>query len=194
MISLLFIAKLFPIAFPPIVKDATIAATVKLTNNKLKLKVLEIPTAIVVAAAPETIPQISPITSLQKLATLSAFFLNITAILAPFTFLEFIEWKTFSSALVTETPTISKIIPIKINNKVIGVLEDYDDYGEDFGWKFSWKYGIMEYDFDVEYFSVSDKEMLWSEFENIRKKVLARVKDVLGFQYLELKHLYEAIC
>ena len=83
---------------------------------------------------------------------------------------------------------------LKINNKVIGVLEDYDDYGEDFGWKFSWKYGIMEYDFDVEYFSVSDKEMLWSEFENIRKKVLARVKDVLGFQYLELKHLYEAIC
>ena len=94
-----------------------------------KFKVLEIPTAIVVAAAPETIPQISPITSLQKLATLSAFFLNITAILAPFTLLEFIEWKTFSSALVTETPIISKIIPIKINNKVISIPQNIDKLG-----------------------------------------------------------------
>ena len=42
-------------------------------------------------AAPEIIPQISPITSLQKLDTLSAFFLKITATFDPFTFLAFIE-------------------------------------------------------------------------------------------------------
>ena len=45
--------------------------------------------AIAVPAAPDITPQISPITSQQKLDTLSAFFLNLTAILAPFTFLEF---------------------------------------------------------------------------------------------------------
>lgn len=83
---------------------------------------------------------------------------------------------------------------LKINNKLTGVLESYDDCGEGFGWKFTWKYGIMEYDFDTEYFSVSNDVMLWSEFGNVQKRVLAMIKDVIGSQYLELKHLYEAIC
>lgn len=83
---------------------------------------------------------------------------------------------------------------LKINNKLIGELEYYDDCGEDFGWKFTWKYGIMEYDFDTEYFSVSTEEMLWSEFGNVQKRVLAMIKDVIGSQYLELKHLYEVVC
>lgn len=82
---------------------------------------------------------------------------------------------------------------LKINNRLIGILEYYDDCGEDYGWKFTWKYGIMEYHCDTEYFSVSNEEMLWSEFGNVQKRVLAMVKDVLGFEYLELKHLYDAI-
>ena len=47
--------------------------------------------AIIDPVEPETIPHISPTTSLQKLDTLSAFFLNRTATSAPFTRLEFIE-------------------------------------------------------------------------------------------------------
>ena len=64
---------------------------------------------------PDTIPHISPITSLQKEDTCAAFFLNFTATLAPLTFLDAIEWKGDSSAAVTATPTISNKIPIPIN-------------------------------------------------------------------------------
>ena len=60
-------------------------------NNKLKLNVFVRIAVIVVPAAPDIIPQISPITSQQKLDTLSAFFLNLTATSAPLTFLEFME-------------------------------------------------------------------------------------------------------
>ena len=80
------IAKLLPIAFPPIVKDETTAVTTNPVKIKSKLY-LEIKiAAIEVAAAPETTPQISPITSQQKLETLGAFFLNFTAIFAPLLF------------------------------------------------------------------------------------------------------------
>ena len=117
--SLLFIAKLFPIAFPPMVNAAIIEAIVSPVNNKLNLYVSTKIAVIVVPAAPEIIPQTTPTTSQQKLDTLSEFFLNITAVDAPLTFLEFIEWNTASSAVVTETPIISNIIPNKINNNVI---------------------------------------------------------------------------
>lgn len=86
------------------------------------------------------------------------------------------------------------LLELKINDKIIGILEEYNDCDENFGWSFSWKCGIMEYVLDTEYFSVSETEMLWSEFENVKKRVLAMVKDVLGGQYLESKHLYESIC
>ena len=74
---------------------------------------------------------------------------------------------------------------LKINNHTIGRLTIYNDNNEDFGWGFVWDYGVMQYDFDSEFFSVSDTEMLWSEFENVKKKVIYYVKDVIGKQYLE---------
>ena len=46
--------------------------------------------AIVTPADPDIIPHISPITSLQNDDTLAAFFLKLTAVLAPFIFLELI--------------------------------------------------------------------------------------------------------
>ena len=91
IILLLLIAKLFPMAFPPIVKAAIVAATTNPVNNKLKPNYDTNIAVIVVPAAPDIIPHTSPITSQQKFDTLSAFFLNLTATLAPFTFLEFIE-------------------------------------------------------------------------------------------------------
>lgn len=82
---------------------------------------------------------------------------------------------------------------LKINNHIIGGLTRYNDCDEDFGWYFVWDYGVMKYDFDSEFFSVSDTEMLWSEFDNVKKKVLCYVKDIMGKQYLEHKHIYESI-
>ena len=87
MILLLFIAKPLPKALPPIVRAATIAAIVSPINNTFKWNSLAITTAIVVAAVPEIIPHTSPTTSQQKLDTLEAFFLNLTATSAPFSFL-----------------------------------------------------------------------------------------------------------
>ena len=84
-------AKLLPIAFPPIVNAAIIAATVSVVGNTGKLASLINIAAMVVPTAPEMIPQISHITSQQKLDTLSALFLNFTATEAPFTFLELME-------------------------------------------------------------------------------------------------------
>lgn len=60
-------AKLLPIALPPIVRDAIVAATVREVIKGLKLKSLTKIAAIVVAAAPDIIPQMSPITSQQNL-------------------------------------------------------------------------------------------------------------------------------
>lgn len=82
---------------------------------------------------------------------------------------------------------------LKINNYIMGRLTSYNDRDEDFGWCFVWDYGVMQYDFDAEFFSVSETEMLWSEFENVKKKVICYVKDVMGRQYLEYKHIYESI-
>lgn len=82
---------------------------------------------------------------------------------------------------------------LKINNYTIGRLVDYNYCDEDFGWCFVWDYGVMQYDFDPEFFSVSDTEMLWSEFDNVKNKVVFYVKDVIGKQYLEHKHIYESI-
>ena len=103
-------------ALPPIVKLATIAVVIKVIKNKFIDVVFDIKLAIVTAVEPDITPHISPITSQQKLDTLSLFFLNNTAILAPFTFLEFIEWNIFSSAVVTLTPIISNKTPRSINN------------------------------------------------------------------------------
>ena len=118
MISLLLIAKLLPIALPPIVNDEMIAVIINPVKSKSVWYFVTKIAHIVVPAAPDITPQISPITSQQKLDVLSALFLNLTAVVAPFTLREAIEWNTASSALVTATPTISKSIPININIKV----------------------------------------------------------------------------
>ena len=116
--SLLFIAILFPIALPPIVIDATKAVMIKETNNKLISNLLDNTMAIDAEVEPLMIPHISPITSLQKLDTFSAFFINFTPNLAPLTFLEAIELKVFSSATVILTPIISNNIPKPINTNI----------------------------------------------------------------------------
>src|SRR5699024_300825 len=72
-----------------------------------------------VDAAPLTIPDISPITSLQKLANLSSFRLMITASFAPFTFSAAIACKGASSAAVEAIPSISNIIPITTMSSTI---------------------------------------------------------------------------
>ena len=109
----------FPSAFPPIVIAEIIPVTTRIVIKELRWKVRAREDAIILPAVPEIIPQISPTTSLQNEDTLSEFFLNFTATSAPFILLEFIEWKGASSAVWTETPTISKIIPTKI--KIINI-------------------------------------------------------------------------
>ena len=103
-------------ALPPIVRADTVAVASsdiirKFIFNTL-LRLLEIATQ----QAPDMTPHISPMTSLQKLDTLSVFFLNVTASFAPFTFLEAIELKTLRLDAVTETPIMSKIIPKAMKN------------------------------------------------------------------------------
>lgn len=110
-------AILFPSAFPPIVTDAIKAVTIREVKNGFHPKWEENAVAIITPADPETIPQISPITSLQNEETLSAFLMNFTAKALPFTFLELIELNGFMSAAVTETPTISKKTPSPIKKK-----------------------------------------------------------------------------
>ena len=86
--SLFLIAILFPIALLPIVSEAIKAVTIRDTIKELNLKLSIIFLAIITPALPDNIPHISPTTSLQKLETLSAFLISLTAVLAPLTFLE----------------------------------------------------------------------------------------------------------
>ena len=114
--SLWLIAIFLPIAFPPIVRDEIIEV-----NNKDRIKkfifsaVLNL-VDMAIQQAPDITPQISPITSLQKLDTLSVFCLNFTASFAPLTFLAAIELKTLMLEAVTATPIISNIIPMITKN------------------------------------------------------------------------------
>ena len=105
--SLWLIAIFLPIAFLPIVRDEIIEV-----NNKDRIKkfifsaVLNL-VDMAIQHAPDITPHISPITSLQKLDTLSVFCLNFTASFAPLTFLAAIELKTL---------IISNIIPMITKN------------------------------------------------------------------------------
>ena len=69
MFVLFFIAKPLPIAFPPIVIDATSAVTTSVTINTSTLRALASAPDTITPAEPEMIPHISPITSLQNDAT-----------------------------------------------------------------------------------------------------------------------------
>ena len=88
------------------------------TIIKFRLNLVDKITAIEALVEPLTIPHISPITSLQKLETFSAFFISFTANLAPLTFLAAMELKVLGSATVILTPMISNNIPNPINNKI----------------------------------------------------------------------------
>src|SRR5699024_4185388 len=70
-------------------------------------------------AVPLTIPDISPITSLLKLANLSAFLIMMTLSLAPFTFSDAIALKGASFAAVDAIPNISNRIPTKMIRNTI---------------------------------------------------------------------------
>lgn len=115
-------ATLLPNAFPPMVSDATSAVTIKVVNKTFELNFTDIIIAIDEANAPDIIPQISPITSLQKLDTFSEFLINFTASFDPFTRFVAIELKVDISDTVTAIPIISKIIPINITNNIKNIL------------------------------------------------------------------------
>ena len=108
-------------AFPPIVNDAVIAVIINPMYSGLIFNLFDREEVIVTPAEPDIIPQISPITSLQKDDTLSAFFLNDTAFLAPFIFFELIACSGSSFVDVTATPIISNIIPMAINSNRIKI-------------------------------------------------------------------------
>ena len=118
MTVLLLIAVAFPIALPPIVRAAIVAVINKLTINKFKFKLAASILDKATPADPLIIPQISPITSLQKLDAFSLFWISLTASRAPLTCLVAIELKVFISATVIAIPIISNIIPIPINSKM----------------------------------------------------------------------------
>lgn len=108
---------LFPQAFPPIVSAAIKLVTIKLVKTGLSEYIEDREVAIVIPAPPESIPHMSPMTSLQKLETWEFIFMSFKAVLAPFTFFEAIELKTFLSATVTLIPTMSKRMPRSTNIK-----------------------------------------------------------------------------
>ena len=68
---------------------------------------------------PLTMPAMSPITSLQKFEITEELEVHHRAVFAPFTFFAAIELKVVGFAVVTETPIISKIIPVKIKSSKI---------------------------------------------------------------------------
>jgi hypothetical protein len=76
------IAILLKKALPPIVKAAVKAVITSPVYNTLVFNFSDREVDIVTPAEPDTIPHISPITSLQNDDTLSAFFLNDTAFMA----------------------------------------------------------------------------------------------------------------
>lgn len=81
-----FCAIFLPIALPLTVKDATNAL---IKNCKLNDKLIALVIFIEMRAliAPLNTPQISPIISAQKLATLAEFLINFTDVLEPAIFL-----------------------------------------------------------------------------------------------------------
>ena len=106
-------------ALPPMVNAEIIAETIPV-NNKIFILVISFNIdTITTPVEPDTIPQTSPMTSQQIEDTLELFFIRKTPIFPPFIFLALMELNTVISPQVTETPMISKIIPININISVV---------------------------------------------------------------------------
>jgi len=115
MDSQFLMAMFLPVAFPPIVREeinpviAALSST--LSRSGLMIRILKTRVAPI---APLKIPQISPITSLQKLPTLSAFFSSPIASAAPLIFLDAMLFKGASEHAVTATPIMSNKTPIEV--------------------------------------------------------------------------------
>ena len=108
-------AIVFPNALPPTVKAAIKLLISILMRGWFHIipDVVSLTTKIP-PADPLIIPQISPTTSLQKLDTWSAFFINLIACTAPRIFFDAIDNSGTSEAAVTEMPIASNNIPISI--------------------------------------------------------------------------------
>ena len=117
--SLFCIATRFIMALPPTVMVEVRAVTIIAIKVLFRLIIPANERVSTADRLPLTIPQISPITSLQKEAIVAEFLIKPIASLAPFIFLEAIAWKLASLLVKTATPIISKIIPIKITKIVI---------------------------------------------------------------------------
>ena len=129
IVTLLFIAVVFPIDFPPIVIAAINDVVINVVINELVLSFCANVVDIITPADPEIIPHISPITSLQKDDTFAWFCNSFIAVFAYEIFFEFIEWNGFISQVVIATPTMSNIIPTKINSINIIMLATRFTFG-----------------------------------------------------------------
>lgn len=104
-----------PRALPPTVSAATDAVISRLSKKLFKAGAVLIMYATTVAEAePLIIPQMSPITSLQKFETLSLDFISFIARAECLTLRAAIEWKGDSVAVVTAIPTMSNNMPVRI--------------------------------------------------------------------------------
>ena len=125
----LLIARSFPIALPPIVNEAIKLVKTRFTINTFIPYDSEIDSAMVIPAPPESIPHMSPMTSLQKLETLELFLIKKSAVFEPLTFLDAMELNIFLSATVALTPIMSKTIPKTIKNIKISELNKIETFG-----------------------------------------------------------------
>ena len=121
----------FKYALPPTVSAAVKELMTIVTNKIFRSGKASISLAtIVTAQPPETIPQISPMTSAQKLLTFSAFLTSFIAVLAPATRLLAQASKGGRSHDATDIATASKATFMAINNNnksdaiMILVLDD----------------------------------------------------------------------
>ena len=107
-------------AFPKIVKPAIIAAIKEGIKIDKKLPPLSIAifVTMLAPAAPDKIPQTSPITSFKMLLTLSAFLTKAIACLLPLTFRAAIALKCSILLEATARPSISVKIASVINTQI----------------------------------------------------------------------------
>ena len=88
---LCFMAKVLPRALPPMVRPEIMAVTATEISTERRSSAVWSRTTMTAAVVPETMPQISPTTSLQTLETWLAFRSSISASLAPFSLWAAIE-------------------------------------------------------------------------------------------------------
>lgn len=82
---------------------------------------------------------------------------------------------------------------LMINNKRIGWLTSFNDCDESFGWDFNWDYDAMLFEIEGEYFEVSETEMLWDKFEEVKIQALTYVLDTLVQQCKEQRSMCRSL-